>query len=82
MITFLCSELGGFESEKIVDGVVAGLHAYPWAVSLQFLGFHVCGGSLLTEDLVITAAHCFDFGTIDNFLDLFSVSLIKLDLYR
>jgi len=34
---------------------------YPWQISLQFFGSHICGGSILNEYYVITAAHCVDY---------------------
>ncbi|XP_067105520.1 chymotrypsin A-like [Osmerus mordax] len=44
---------------RIVNGEEAVLHSWPWQVSLQdYAGFHFCGGSLITENWVITAAHC------------------------
>ncbi|KAK2834800.1 hypothetical protein Q7C36_015501 [Tachysurus vachellii] len=44
---------------RIVNGEEAVPHSWPWQVSLQdSTGFHFCGGSLISEYWVVTAAHC------------------------
>ncbi|EZA56168.1 trypsin-1 [Ooceraea biroi] len=45
---------------RIVNGEDAKLGEIPYQVSLQDVGsnFHFCGGSVLNENYVITAAHC------------------------
>ncbi|KAJ7994519.1 hypothetical protein DPEC_G00250320 [Dallia pectoralis] len=44
---------------RIVNGEEAVPHSWPWQVSLQdSTGFHFCGGSLISENWVVTAAHC------------------------
>ncbi|KAM7424811.1 hypothetical protein PAMA_000936 [Pampus argenteus] len=44
---------------RIVNGEEAVPHSWPWQVSLQdYTGFHFCGGSLISENWVVTAAHC------------------------
>ncbi|XP_044221273.1 chymotrypsin A-like isoform X2 [Thunnus albacares] len=43
----------------IVNGKEAKPHSWPWQVSLQKCnGFHFCGGSLINQNWVVTAAHC------------------------
>ncbi|KAM9852319.1 chymotrypsin-like protease CTRL-1 [Aulostomus maculatus] len=44
---------------KIVNGQTAVSGSWPWQVSLQDRrGFHFCGGSLINQFWVVTAAHC------------------------
>nr|QDC23054.1 venom serine protease 1 (PQM protease) isoform b2 precursor [Cupiennius salei] len=49
---------------RIVNGNVATRGKYPWMVSIQEkIGDkmqHICGGAILNETWIVTAAHCFD----------------------
>ncbi|KAL9987989.1 hypothetical protein ACROYT_G002380 [Oculina patagonica] len=43
---------------RVVNGDDASPHSWPWQVSLRVRGGHICGGSLIRPDWIVTAAHC------------------------
>ena len=45
---------------RVVNGQDASPHSWPWQVSLRVRGGHICGGSLIRDDWIVTAAHCVD----------------------
>ncbi|RNA06673.1 transmembrane protease serine 11D [Brachionus plicatilis] len=62
--------------EKIINGEVAAPGSFPFAVSLGLIGpnmyLHRCGGSILTNNHILTAAHCFkDLGAKYNYKEFY-----------
>ncbi|XP_059611877.1 trypsin-7-like [Phlebotomus argentipes] len=47
-------------SNRIVGGQPVNIEEIPYQVSLNYYGFHLCGGSILNENFILTAAHCTD----------------------
>lgn len=53
----VCGLRTGYSS-RIVGGNASSLMQWPWQASLQFQGYHLCGGSVITPVWIVTAAHC------------------------
>jgi len=50
---------------RIVGGEPAGPRELPFQLSLRYYGTHLCGASVLSRDLIVTAAHCAEVGEGD-----------------
>lgn len=62
ILGLVASALGFPADERVIGGVDAPANTYVWQVSLQYpygTGYwHFCGGSLISNSYVFTAAHC------------------------
>ncbi|XP_051534639.1 transmembrane protease serine 13-like isoform X2 [Myxocyprinus asiaticus] len=66
VVSLQCTDCGKQQTtSRIIGGSASKLGQWPWQVSLHFNGRHVCGGSLISPDFVVSAAHCFQ-GTMTN----------------
>ncbi|XP_069598662.1 transmembrane protease serine 3-like [Ranitomeya imitator] len=66
-VSLHCTDCGrsSAESQRIVGGSPSAWGRWPWQVSLRWDGRHVCGGSIISSQWVMSAAHCF---VLSNFL--------------
>ncbi|XP_023218223.1 trypsin-1-like [Centruroides sculpturatus] len=71
-----------YEGDRIVGGRKALPGEFPWQVSLQrntwfFGSSHICGGSVLNENWVLTAAHCVHGVPSNKFLVKFGLQILS-----
>ncbi|MPC57182.1 Chymotrypsin BI [Portunus trituberculatus] len=56
----LVTPIGPVKSARIVGGEEATPHSWPHQVALFIDNMYFCGGSLISNEWVLTAAHCAD----------------------
>ncbi|KAJ9597889.1 hypothetical protein L9F63_011255 [Diploptera punctata] len=51
---------------EIVGGQNANIEDYPYQLSLEKTGKHICGASIITNDYAVTAAHCVFLNVVED----------------
>ena len=49
---------GATEGTKIINGEEAVPYSWPFAARMKFNGFSGCGGTIVNQNFILTAAHC------------------------
>ncbi|KAM5217711.1 serine protease 38 isoform 1-T1 [Hipposideros larvatus] len=62
---------------KIMGGMDTPEKKWPWQVSVHYGGFHICGGSIIHEYWILSAAHCFSRNRDSAAFDMY-VGLVNL----
>uniref|UniRef100_A0A8C7AD62 Transmembrane serine protease 13 n=1 Tax=Neovison vison TaxID=452646 RepID=A0A8C7AD62_NEOVI len=81
-VSLQCSHCGlRAMTGRIVGGALAPESKWPWQVSLHYGTTHICGGTLIDAQWVLTAAHCF-FVTREKVLEGWKVYAGTSNLLR
>ncbi|NXX77733.1 TMPSD protease, partial [Urocolius indicus] len=58
-VSLRCTACGQRISGRIIGGTETSVSKWPWQVSVQYGPIHICGGTIIAAQWVLTAAHCF-----------------------
>ncbi|XP_068148189.1 trypsin delta [Drosophila tropicalis] len=58
LLGFALSHAVPMPDGRIVGGQDADIRDYPHQISMRYNGNHRCGGSILTKNIIVSAAHC------------------------
>ncbi|XP_053124935.1 transmembrane protease serine 13-like isoform X2 [Hemicordylus capensis] len=80
-VALRCTSCGQRISSRIVGGNETSASKWPWQVSLQYGSTHICGGTIIDPQWVLTAAHCFFMNSV-KILDKWTVYAGTSDLMQ
>ena len=74
-VPIISPSIAGATLNRIINGNEATANCWPWQISIRrkvvsgsqtLYSSHLCGGSLIYENIVLTAAHCVDNFAAEN----------------
>jgi secreted trypsin-like serine protease len=78
LLTFLQSNVCHESKARIFGGSEAPIGVFPWMVSIRYDAFntliHLCGGAIVSDSFVLTAASCVQQAVVFNSLFSFSIN--------
>uniref|UniRef100_U3JTP7 Transmembrane serine protease 13 n=1 Tax=Ficedula albicollis TaxID=59894 RepID=U3JTP7_FICAL len=63
-VSLRCTTCGQRISGRIIGGKETSVNKWPWQVSVQYGPIHICGGTIIDAQWVLTAAHCFFMNSV------------------
>lgn len=64
-----------YHQQRIVGGHETRIEDVPYQASIRYYSMHRCGGAIISEQTILSAAHCFDVWDFANFRTVFSVRI-------
>ncbi|XP_035729179.1 serine protease hepsin-like [Vespa mandarinia] len=58
-----------YDEGRIVGGQQTSIHQHPYQVSVRFNIRHICGGAIISNEWIVTAAHCVE-GSLVRYISI------------
>lgn len=70
----LRQRVGRQRVKRLVGGTTTNIEKHPWMASIWYKGMFQCGGTIIHQRVILTAAHCFPRRLNDSFVEILVAS--------